>query len=355
MQINNSHRKTRYEEISQKLISLSDIELLKKISEGKNIHTGIGGTSVKLDIDNISVFVKLVPLTDLECQENNLYTTKNIFNLPLYYQYGVGSTGFGVWRELAANKICSNWVLEEKCYNFPMLYHYRILPDVDNLLNFERQNIAEHGSYWESDKNITERYTQILNAKFVVALFLEYIPFKLFDYLFDLKSTNIKKAEEFTAKIISELLSTSKFMSEHGMVHFDSHFHNILTDGKDIYFADHGLVSSLSFDLSLEEKAFLLEHKDFDQYFTIVNLLQCLTVKVPYDVSNWENILIAIKHKTIEPDQFPGFIMNLITQYGDLAVVIDEFYKKLQKTSKNTKYPKDQLEKLFFRINNELK
>ena len=88
MQINNSHRKTRYEEISQKLISLSDIELLKKISEGKNIHTGIGGTSVKLDIDNISVFVKLVPLTDLECQENNLYTTKNIFNLLIMIRWG---------------------------------------------------------------------------------------------------------------------------------------------------------------------------------------------------------------------------------------------------------------------------
>lgn len=347
-------RQIIYQDLAKILAEFNDKDLLTKINSGDKIHIGIGGTSFKLVINGKDMFVKLVPLTYLERQENNLYTTKNIFNLPLYYQYGVGSTGFGVWRELVASKICSNWVLEEKCYNFPILYHYRILPDANNLLNFERQNVAEHGSYWESDKNITERYTQILNAKFMVALFLEYIPFKLFDYLFELKATNIGKAEEFTAKIVSELLSTSRFMSEHGMVHFDSHFHNILTDGKDIYFADHGLVSSLSFDLSSEEKSFLLEHKDFDQYFTIVNLLHCLTISNP-DIDNWEDILMAIKHKTIEPRRFPDYIMKLITQYGDLAVVIDEFYKKLQKTSKNTKYPKEQLEQLFFRINNELR
>jgi hypothetical protein len=35
------------------------------------MHKGIGGTSLQIEIDNIPVFVKKVPLTDLELQAEN--------------------------------------------------------------------------------------------------------------------------------------------------------------------------------------------------------------------------------------------------------------------------------------------
>jgi hypothetical protein len=36
-----------------------------------------------------------VPLTDLEQLPQHFMSTANIFGLPLSYQYGVGSAGFG--------------------------------------------------------------------------------------------------------------------------------------------------------------------------------------------------------------------------------------------------------------------
>ncbi len=75
------------------------------------MHKGIGGTSLQIEIDNTPVFVKKVPLTDLELQPENYMSTANIFNLPMCYQYGIGSTGFGAWRELAAHVMITNWVI----------------------------------------------------------------------------------------------------------------------------------------------------------------------------------------------------------------------------------------------------
>jgi hypothetical protein len=49
-------------------------------------------------IDELPVFVKKIPLTDLELRTPKVGSTANIFNLPMYLQYGVGSKGFGAWR-----------------------------------------------------------------------------------------------------------------------------------------------------------------------------------------------------------------------------------------------------------------
>lgn len=69
------------------------------------MHAGIGGTSVQIDIENITVFVKKVPITELELKPDNFMSTANIFNLPMCYQYGIGSAGFSTWRELAATHL----------------------------------------------------------------------------------------------------------------------------------------------------------------------------------------------------------------------------------------------------------
>lgn len=40
-----------------------------------------------------------------------MYKTSNIHNLPLFYNYGIGSAGFGCWRELGFHIKASNWIL----------------------------------------------------------------------------------------------------------------------------------------------------------------------------------------------------------------------------------------------------
>jgi len=73
------------------------------------MHEGIGGKSALISIEDTPVFVKKVPLTDLEQLPQHFMSTKNLFDLPLGYQYGVGSAGFGAWRELATHVMTTNW------------------------------------------------------------------------------------------------------------------------------------------------------------------------------------------------------------------------------------------------------
>jgi hypothetical protein len=48
---------------------------------------------------------------------------------PLVMQHmGVGSAGFGAWRELATHIMTTNWVITGESVNYPMMYHRRILP-----------------------------------------------------------------------------------------------------------------------------------------------------------------------------------------------------------------------------------
>src|SRR5690606_17821321 len=91
-------------------------------------RSSIGGTSTDLRIGEQRVFAKRVPLTARELRPENLKSTANIFDLPLYYQYGIGSTGFSAWREHAAHAMTTDWVLSGETPSFPLLYHSRILP-----------------------------------------------------------------------------------------------------------------------------------------------------------------------------------------------------------------------------------
>jgi hypothetical protein len=81
--------------VSTALALLSDRRLGKLLNDAALIGSGIGGTAMLLEIDGTPVFVKRVPLIDLERRPENLMSTANMFQLPTYCQHGVGSPGFG--------------------------------------------------------------------------------------------------------------------------------------------------------------------------------------------------------------------------------------------------------------------
>ncbi|CAM5675047.1 hypothetical protein SCANM63S_05404 [Streptomyces canarius] len=100
-----------YGTVSTQLSLLSDHRLGEAVAAATPLGSGIGGRSAELDINGIRVFVKRIPLTDTELRPENVRSTANVFELPMFYQYGVGSAGFGAWRELAVHTMTTNWAL----------------------------------------------------------------------------------------------------------------------------------------------------------------------------------------------------------------------------------------------------
>lgn len=115
--------------VATRLSLLSDQRLQEVVASAVPLGSGIGGRSAEVDIEGTRVFVKRVPLTDVELRPECVRSTANVFGLPTFYQYGVGSAGFGAWRELAVHTMTTHWVLGNAYPGFPLMYHWRVLPD----------------------------------------------------------------------------------------------------------------------------------------------------------------------------------------------------------------------------------
>jgi hypothetical protein len=271
------------------------------------------------------VFVKRVPLTDLERRPANVRSTANLFRLPTFYQYGVGSTGFGAWRELAAHEMSTAWVLDGQCASFPLTHHWRVLPHeaTDAPPGDEIDSMV---AYWDDSPAVRNRLEAIAAASASVVLFLEYVPHTLHSWLL----THFADNPENTAAlemVDHELHAGVDFMRAHGMVHFDAHPGNVLTDGRQLFFADFGLSLHDSFELSDAETSFLRHHADFDRrdverYFV-----------------NWlvghlrpEDGQAALRNDCIAgspPADIPPRAAEIIGRYGQTAELMNDFYAKL--------------------------
>ncbi len=85
--------------VSTSLALRSDRALREFVDEAVPFGSGIGGKSALLEVAGFPVFVKRVPLTDLERQPDSVRSTANLFELPVFCQYGIGGPSFGAWRD----------------------------------------------------------------------------------------------------------------------------------------------------------------------------------------------------------------------------------------------------------------
>lgn len=340
-----------YNQISTSLACLSNEKLRKILADSKPMHEGIGGKSSLISIDDTSVFVKKVPLTDLEQLPQHFMSTANIFDLPLSYQYGVGSAGFGAWRELATHIMTTNWVITGECANFPIMYHWRILPSHPGDININYWgDVEKYCQYWENSPNIRKRVEDLNNASAHIALFLEYVPQNLHDWLNAQIAKGGDSAETAAVFVEEQLKATNKHMNACGLMHFDAHFENILTDGERLYLSDFGLALSSKFDLTPAETEFLKQHQSYDQACAAVNLLHCIITSF----FGKEHFEIRLREYLAgELNNVPPAINTIINRYTPIALLMDEFFQKLQFERKSTLYPATQVEKLLRTISSE--
>ncbi|GAA2280446.1 hypothetical protein GCM10010430_78030 [Kitasatospora cystarginea] len=257
-----------YGTVATSLSLLSDRRLGEAVATASPLGSGIGGRSAELDVDGTRVFVKRVPLTDVETRSENVRSTANLFHLPMFYQCGVGSAGFGAWRELAVHTMTTNWVLGREYEGFPLMYHWRVLPDSapDGFAD-EFGGIDGAVAHWEASQAVRERLEAIGRSSSSLVLFLEHVPQTLGAWLHDHRHTEAAGTDGTLYTWAEEALARGTgFMSSRGLVHFDAHFRNILTDGRLLYFADFGLALSTGFELSPAEREFLSDHFAYDRH-----------------------------------------------------------------------------------------
>ncbi len=325
-----------YEAVSKHLKSLSEEQLSQILKTAKPLYSNYA-TTFKTVIGQTTVFIKKIPLTDLENTLENHHSTVNLFELPTYYQYGVGSAGFSAWRELQAHITTTDWVISGECLHFPIMYHWRLLPNrpFSPITEEKYKKFDKTVAYWGNSQAVRTRLEALQQSSASIVLFLEYIPETAYVWLAQQLSFGNKLA---LAMIEKDLLTVISFMNAKGMLHFDAHFKNILTDGHRLYFTDFGLVLSSEFSLSRVELDFLNKHRNYDYCSAIMNFIHCI-VTILHGKKNWDKKLEQYATGKITS----SVAQTIINRYILIAIVMDKFYKGLIK-DKSTPYPANELD-----------
>ncbi|MFJ3621335.1 protein kinase family protein [Streptomyces iakyrus] len=338
-------RLSAYDTVATSLALLGDRELRALVDRATPLGTGIGGSSARLDVSGTPVFVKRVPLTDLELRPEHRHSTANLFGLPMICQYGIGGPAFGAWREVAAHTMTTNWVLSGQFQGFPLMYHWRVLPEDEPHRAEELADVEEVVAYWGGSAGVRRRVEALQRSSASVTLFLEYLPRTLHSWLTTQVQAGDEALDRASALAERELAAGTSFMNSRGLLHFDAHFENVLTDGRRLYFADFGLALSTRFDLTRREAGFYDEHSAYDRCYTAGYLVNWLITAL-YG-GDWEirGELIRAWAEGRQPTGAPPGVAEILTRNAPVAEVMTDFYRTLQGKSRTTPYPRKRLER----------
>ncbi|MFJ9586194.1 protein kinase family protein [Streptomyces acidicola] len=335
--------------VSTSLAMCSDETLHDLVGAAVPLGSGIGGRSALLDVDGTPVFVKRVPLTDLERLPENVRSTANIFGLPDFCQYGIGEIGgpgHGAWRELAVHTMTTNWVLANEDQQFPLMHHWRVLPDTAQPLPEELADVERAVTYWGGGPEVRRRIEALEQASASLTLFLEYIPQNLHEWLGEEIKAGDEAANRACSWVERALHAGTSFMNARALLHFDAHFENILTDGRRLYFTDYGLALSSRFDLSPEHARFFERHQTYDRCYTVWYLVSWLvTAFCGYGREDRE-ALVRECARGARPAQLPAAAQAIVMRYAPLTVVISDFIRKLRHESRQTPYPLEEIRRI---------
>ena len=198
------------------------------------------------------------------------------------------------------------------------------------------------------------------NASCQLILFLEYIPHVLRPWLLD-NPDRIQWA-------LDELRVTIDLLRKNGVIHFDVHYDNILTDGEHTYLTDFGLVLDRNYALREDEKVFFDAHTHYD-YGEVLACLTFLINRSHEALSESEKSRIRERYGVPQTDQsfdmMPVLLANLealhadglmklnedcfacLVKYRSVILLMESFYGTLRgNKGKDTPFPHEELKRL---------
>jgi hypothetical protein len=321
-------RRRTYDRLAAWLAALGDDEFAALLAETDAWRVnGLGNQSGTIEVEGVQVFVKKIALTDLERSAEG--STANLFGLPMFYHYGVGSAGFGAWRELSAYQRASEWALSGECPHFPLVYHWRVTPRAARPPLTAEQQARLEGvvGYWDQSDAVRARLEAIVAATASIVLFLEHVPQTLHEWIGSRLSAEAPPdaaSEAAMLGLYDQWRDAASFMNERGMLHFDLHQHNVLTDGARLYVADFGLAVCADFDLSPAERAFFELHRHYDRCYVSRAAVEWLAPET-------------------DPPLLTPALSALVERCAPVAGILQSFFKTLRE-SKTTPYPAAELE-----------
>jgi len=332
------------ERVAVALEALDDREIASLLAAART-GQGIGGAHAVLELADTRVFAKSIPLTDLERDAPR--TTANLFDLPAVCHYGVGSPGISAWREVAAHELTTRWALEGEVPSVPLRHHARLLPSLGHEIPSEHADVEAVVAFFGGDRSIARRLQALATASWSLVLFLEYVPWTVEGWLTRELGRGPEAAGAAIEMLERELPIAMRAMNDRGLVHFDGHLRNILTDGDAIYVSDFGLASSLDFDLSDAERHFLNEHRLHDPAYAIARLVNqvvtALSGAVDPDQPDYaaRNAYIRRCARGADPGIELPAAAALVARYAPLARAMNDFSWRLFEGTPFPPFPRD--------------
>jgi serine/threonine protein kinase len=303
--------------LSDYLSGLSDAALVELAAD---LQPGVWGPSGSITVGGQQVFAKRVPLTDLELARP--YSTRNHFRLPTFYSYGVGSAGMGAWRELAGHQATTGQP------GFPVLLHHRVTATACPLLPTPW---GEDGyvAYWRGSPTIGRYMDARRRAHHELWIVLEHIPHPMVLWLM--------MHQEQVDDVLAQLFDIIASLRQQGIVHFDAHLANVVTDGQWCRLGDFGLVMSSSFELNSSERAFLARHTYYD-IGVVLGYLGMMLLTALGEHGSARHLRRDIDQLDDLPVNYHPAFIETFKRYRDPICYMVNFLVRMQRPTKRARY-----------------
>jgi len=312
-------RLQNFHALSLDFAALGDAELMQLIAQTPGEH-GWGCNHV-ISLNDRRVFIKRIPLTQRKYIDK--FSLANTFDLPSFYNYGFGSAGLGVFRELYAHIATTQSLLAGGSAQVPLLFHYRIVDATTRADPLDEVAHCDSVKFWANSAQIDTYLRARHQAPYELVLCLEYLPHCLgFDSWF---STNTHRIDE----IASAMFKTLKDFRAQGILHFDCQFHNILTDGTSFFLTDFGLSIPHRACLNDADKSFYNQHRFYPEAVFLASCSWHLTYQFLQLPRSAREQVVLIANISDPEDEFATGteLLAALEQIADNNLQISQPYK----------------------------